>query len=56
MASYKFGLSDMHIGIVFCPREGELALMTMSALFESDQLLEQKRKLGPEVPLGTQLI
>jgi hypothetical protein len=56
MAPDTIGLSDIHIGIVFCPREGELALMTMSPLFDSDRLLEQKRELGPAAPLGTQLI
>ena len=56
MASDEFGISDLHTGIVFSPREGELALMTISHLFDREGLLEQKRLHGAGVPLALPLI
>lgn len=56
MAPEELGTLDVHTAIVFSPREGELALMTVSRLFDRQGLLERRRLHGSESPLDTRLI
>ena len=48
--------SVWHNGIVFCPWEGEVALMMITRRFDSAELLRQKRESGAAVPMGAQMI
>ena len=43
-------------GVVFCPREGEVALMTITRRFVSAELVRLKHESGSAVPMATQLI
>ena len=43
-------------GVVFCPREGEVALLMITRRFDSAELLRQKSESGSAAPMGTPLI
>ena len=48
--------SVWHNGVVFCPREGEVALLMITRRFDSAELLRQKSESGSAVPMGAPLI
>jgi hypothetical protein len=43
-------------GIVFCPREGEIAMLMITRRFDTDMLAQLKREEGARVPMGARLI
>ena len=43
-------------GIVFCPRAGEVAMLMITRHFDSDTLVERKRREGSEMPMGARLV
>ncbi|MHC4449609.1 MAG: hypothetical protein ACYS0E_05625 [Planctomycetota bacterium] len=48
--------SVWHNGEVFCPREGETALLMITRCFDSAELLRRKSESGSAVPMGARLI
>ena len=48
--------SVWHNGVVFCPREGNVALLMITRRFDSAELLRQKSESGLAVPMGAPLI
>ena len=48
--------SVWHNGVVFCPREGEVALLMFTRRFDSAALLRLKGESGSAVPMGAALI
>ena len=43
-------------GIVFCPRAGELGMLMITRHFDSDALVERKRREGSEMPMSARLV